>query len=132
VRKTALVAGFAGIAVCMGACGLAGPLGSLLAMGGYGLCLGIVTPSFWATTQTLAGPEAAARWMGVQNFFANFAGITAPVITGVVVDRTGAFSVGFLIAAVLAVVGMIAYGLIVRRIEPIDWPARGGLVPTPA
>src|ERR1700746_1627170 len=71
VRKTALVAGFAGIAVCMGACGRAGPLGSLLAMGGYGICLGIVTPSFWATTQTLAGPEAAARWMGVQNFFAN-------------------------------------------------------------
>ena len=27
----------------------------------------------------------------------------------------------FLIAAVLALVGMIAYGLIVRRIEPVDW-----------
>ena len=29
----------------------------------------------------------------------------------------------FLIAAVLAVVGMIAYGLIVGQIEPIDWRA---------
>lgn len=129
VRKTALITGFAGIALCMSACALAGPIGSLLAMAGCGVSLGILIPAFYVTVQTLAGPEASGRWMGVQNFFANFAGITAPVITGVVVDRTGAFSAGFLIAAVLAIVGMIAYGLIVRRIEPIDWPASGNLVP---
>jgi hypothetical protein len=50
------------------------------------------------------------------------------VVTGVVVDRTGTFSIGFLIAAGFGLVGMIAYGLIVARIEPIDWrmaePAR--------
>ena len=33
-----------------------------------------------------------------------------------------------MVAAVLALVGMIAYGLIVRRIEPVDWDL-GGLVP---
>ena len=81
--------------------------------------------------QTLADPDAAARWFGVQNFLGNFAGISAPVITGIVVDRTGNFSFAFLIAAVLALVGMIAYGLIVRRIEPVDWytPGLGRLVP---
>lgn len=121
VRMTGLLAGLAGIVVCMSACALAGSLGSLLAMAGCGICLAIVNPALYATTQTLAGPEAAGRWMGVQNFFGNFAGITAPVVTGVVVDRTGGFSAGFLIAAVLALGGMIAYGLIVRRIEPIDW-----------
>jgi dipeptide/tripeptide permease len=67
--------------------------------------------------------------MGIQNFFANFAGIIAPIVTGVVVDRTGAFSAGFLTAAVFAVLGMIAYGLVVRVIEPIDWRASGRLVP---
>jgi MFS family permease len=123
VRKTALVGGFAGTAVCMSACALAGPLGSLVAMAGCGICLGIVTPSFWATTQTLAGPSAAGRWMGIQNFFGNFAGITAPVVTGVVADLTGTFSAGFLAAAGFAVIGMIAYGLIVHVIEPVDWRA---------
>jgi len=123
VRKTALLAGFAGLAVCTGACALAGPLGSLLAMAGCGACLGIITPSFWAATQTLAGPGAAGRWMGIQNFFGNFAGITAPIVTGVVVDRTGTFSAGFLTAAGWAVIGIVAYGLIVRTIEPIDWQA---------
>ena len=131
VRKSALLTGFAGIAVCMSACALAGPFGSVLAMAGCGACLGIVTTALYATAQTLAGPEAAARWFGVQNFFGNFAGISAPVITGIVVDRTGSFSFAFLIAAVLALVGMIAYGLIVHRIETVDWhtPGLGRLVP---
>jgi len=129
VRKTALVTGFAGIVVSMIACALAGPIGSLLAMAGCVICLGVVTAAFFATTQTLAGPEAAGRWMGVQNFFGNGGGIAAPVITGIVADRTGTFAAGFLIAAVLAFVGMIAYGLIVRQIEPIDWRASARLVP---
>jgi MFS family permease len=129
VRMTGLLTGLAGIVVCMSVCALAGPFASLLAMAGCGFSLGIVTPALFATVQTLAGPEATARWSGVQNFFGNLSGMTAPVITGVVVDRTGAFSAGFLIAAVLALVGMLAYGVVVRRIEPIDWQAGHRLVP---
>jgi MFS family permease len=123
VRKTLLLAGFWGLAACLGVCALAGPLGALAAMAGCGLCLGILVPAIWASTQTLAGPGAAARWMGVQNFFTNLAGISAPVITGVVVDRTGNFSSAFLVAACVALIGVLAYGVIVRRIETIDWRA---------
>jgi MFS family permease len=130
VRKTALLTGLAGLAACLSVCAFAGPLGALAAMAGCGLCLGMLVPTAWASVQTLAGPGATARWMGVQNFVGNLGGISAPVITGVVVDRTGSFSLAFLIAAVLALVGMIAYGLIVRRIEPVDWhtPDLGGAV----
>jgi len=34
-----------------------------------------------AFAQTLAGPESAGRWMGLQNGFANFAGIVSPADT---------------------------------------------------
>jgi MFS family permease len=130
VHKTLLLTGFAGTGVCMSVCAVAGPLGSLLAMAGCGVCLGIAIPAIYVTAQTLAGPDAAARWFGVQNFLANLAGVSAPVITGIVIDRTGSFSLAFLIAAGLAFVGMIAYGLIVRRIEPVDWHTPDlGLVP---
>jgi MFS family permease len=131
VRKTALLTGLAGLAACLSVCAFAGPLGALAAMAGCGLCLGMLVPTAWASVQTLAGPGAAARWMGVQNFFGNLGGISAPVITGVVVDRTGSFSSAFLIAAAVALVGMLAYGVIVRRIEPVDWHTAGvgGLVP---
>ena len=126
VRKAGLLTGFAGLVVCMTVCASAGPMGSLLGIGGCGVFLGILIPAFFASAQTLAGPLAAARWFGVQNFVGNLAGISAPIITGMVVDRTGSFSSAFLIAAGVAVLGMVAYGLIVRRIEPIDWPADTG------
>lgn len=58
VRKTTLLTGLAGVAVCLSACALTGPLGSVLAMAGCGACLGIVNPPLYATAQTLAGPEA--------------------------------------------------------------------------
>jgi len=121
VRKTGLITGLVVIAGCLIFCSVAGPLGSVLALVGCGLGFGIATPAIFATAQTLAGPRAAARWMAVQNFIGNLAGITAPVVTGIAVDRTGSFSAGFVIAAVIALVGIVAYGVIVRRIEPIDW-----------
>jgi len=49
--------------------------------------------------------------------------MTAPLVTGIVVDRTGHFAFAFLIAAVMAVAGIVALGVVVRRIEPIDWHA---------
>jgi len=75
----------------------------------------------YAITQTLAGPAAAARWVGVQNGLANIAGIVAPLITGFVVDRTGSFIGAFVTAAVVAFVGAAGWGLIIRRVEPVDW-----------
>jgi MFS family permease len=121
VRKTALLAGFAGLTACMSMGALAGPLESLAGMAGCGVFLGILVPSYFATAQTLAGPDATARWFGVQNFIGNIGGITAPAITGVVVDRTGSFSTAFLIAAAFALLGILAFGLIVRKVEPVDW-----------
>jgi MFS family permease len=134
VRKTALLAGLAGLAACLSVCAFSGALGTLSALAGCGLCLGVLVPAIFASAQTLSGPGAAARWMGVQNFVANLGGVSAPVITGVVVDRTGSFSWAFLIAAAVALVGVLAYGIIVRRIEPVAWHRvdPGGLVSVPA
>src|SRR5262249_42923141 len=94
---------------------------SLLAMTGCGACLGIKAAALFSCVQTLGGPAASARWMGVQNTCANIAGITAPMITGIVVDRTGSFNAAFAIAAVLTAIGIVAFGFVVRRIEPIEW-----------
>jgi hypothetical protein len=57
--------------------------------------------------------------------------MSAPLVTGAVVDRTGHFAFAFVIAAILAVLGILAVLLIVRRIEPVDWgaPVAGRLLP---
>jgi hypothetical protein len=77
--------------------------------------------STWPIVQTLAGPRAAARWVSVQNAVANTAGIVVPVVTGFMVDRTGSFDGAFLLAAAVSLIGAAGWGLILGRLEPVDW-----------
>lgn len=82
---------------------------------------GVYSSSHWATTQTIAGPLAAGKWSGLQNFVANLAGVIAPLITGVVVDRTGQFFWAFAISAAVALLGAVVYVFVLGRIEPVNW-----------
>jgi len=123
VRTSGMIAGLALVTVCLIACAQASSAGALLAMAGCGVGIGIWTPALFASVQTLAGPHAAGRWYGIQNCIGNIAGMSAPLVTGAVVDRTGRFAFAFVIAAILAVLGILAIVLIVRRIEPVDWGA---------
>jgi sugar phosphate permease len=59
---------------------------------------GVYSSSHWATNQTLAGPQVAGKWSGLQNCVANLAGVVAPLITGIVVERTGHFFWAFAIS----------------------------------
>lgn len=77
--------------------------------------------SLWPITQTLAGPRAAARWVGMQNALANTAGIVGPLITGWIVDTTRSFDAAFLMAAAVALAGAVGWAFLVRRVEPVVW-----------
>jgi MFS transporter, ACS family, D-galactonate transporter len=85
---------------------------------------GIVVSNHWAITQTLAGPLAAGRWSGAQNCLGAVTGIIAPIASGYIVQLTGNYSLAFLVMAVLALVGAVAYVFIVGEVAPIDWDAR--------
>jgi MFS transporter, ACS family, D-galactonate transporter len=82
---------------------------------------GVYSSSHWATTQTIAGPLAAGKWSGLQNFIANLAGVVAPLITGIVVDRTGQFFWAFAIAGAVALAGAVVYVFVLGPIQPVDW-----------
>jgi cyanate permease len=63
----------------------------------------------FAFSQTLAGPQAAGRWTGLQNGFANLSGVVAPALTGCVVDRTGNFVAPMVITTAVLLVGGLAW-----------------------
>jgi len=86
--------------------------------------LGLFTSNVWAITQTLAGPEAAGKWTGVQNFVGNLGGVISPTVAGWIVERTGSFFLAFAAAAVILVLGAGCYLLLVPRVEPIVWQPR--------
>jgi len=124
VRKTFMVVGHIGAAVCLGACAAAGREGALASLLCAGLFFGMTNPNIFAIGQTLAGPRAAGKWMGVQNGLGNIAGIVAPLLTGVVVDRTGNFVWPFAITAAVGLLGVVGWGLVVPRVAPVAWTGR--------
>jgi MFS family permease len=87
-----------------------------------GIFLGFGTPMVFTIAQTLAGPRAAGQWVGLQNFVGNLAGILGPILTGVLVDKTGGFGWAFVVAGGISMTGALAYGVIIPRIETLDWP----------
>jgi MFS family permease len=121
VRKGFIMSAAAGIAIAMLICGFAGPKLSLFLLGFSALCFGMQTPMHFSIGQTLAGPTAAGKWMGVQNFLGNLSGILAPILTGEVIDKTGSYLWAFIIAAGFSLLAIVAWGLIVGRVEPLRW-----------
>jgi MFS family permease len=132
VRKATFGIGAIGAAIGMIGCGYSGNVGSaawLMFAGFFGGCLGVNT---FVVAQTLAGPKATGRWVGIQNMLANIAGIIAPALTGILVDRTGSFKVPFTIAALMAMSSGVAWIFLVGAITPIDWSRRLPISAAPA
>lgn len=124
VRKTFTGGGLACAGIFVG----------LAAVGRDGFCvaaliLGVISfaanaSNIWAITQTLAGPVAAGRWTGFQNFLGNLAGVAAPALTGLILQRTGHFYWAFAVLAAVAFAGASAWVFLVGRVEPVTWHRR--------
>jgi MFS family permease len=71
--------------------------------------LGVYVSNCWALTQNLAGAGAAGRWTGLQNAVGNMGGVVAPVVTGVLVERTGHFLAAFVTSSAVVLVGAAVY-----------------------
>ena len=90
-----------------------------VACAGYGA----FASNHWAITQTLAGTAMAGRWSSLQNGFANLSGIVAPWVTGLIVQINGSSRLAFVITGGVALAGAFFWGLLVKRVEPVQWDA---------
>lgn len=86
--------------------------------------IGLATGQTFAIAQILAGKCAAGRWVGMQNFAANMAGIAGPIITGMLLDATHSYRIPFIVAGVVTLLSAFAWAIIVPRVEPIVWDTR--------
>ncbi len=89
---------------------------------------GFFSGNHWGITQTLAGPEAAAKWTAVQNCMGNLAGIAAPAITGFIVQRTHSFYFAFVVVCFSLLISALSYAVFIGRIERVSW--RSGVTVT--
>ncbi|MGC1484066.1 MAG: MFS transporter [Candidatus Acidiferrum sp.] len=93
---------------------------------------GLCTSNLWAVTQTLAGPHAAGKWTGLQNFVGNFAGIVSPALTGYIVERTGHFFWAFAATSGVLMAGAISWAFVVGTVEPVQWESKRFVAPAEA
>jgi MFS transporter, ACS family, D-galactonate transporter len=77
--------------------------------------LGLATANYWALTQTLTPASASARVAGIQNTAANVAGIAAPWITGILIQRTGSFNAPLIAVGFWLLVGIGCYLFLVME-----------------
>jgi len=121
VRKTFTGGGLAFAGIFVGLAVVSGPIYCVAALILGVVCFGVSASNVWAITQTLAGPQAAGRWTGFQNFVGNLAGVVAPALTGFVLDRTGHFYWAFAILTAVALTGTMSWVFLVGSVEQVIW-----------
>ncbi len=68
----------------------------------------------------------------MKNFFNNLMGAIAPAVTGFVVGATNSFSLAFLVAGVVLLIGIFFFVVVLGKIKPIPEPDAVAAAPAPA
>ena len=90
----------------------------------YEILCGLQSPGVFAVSQIIAGPPAAGRWVGIQNTIGNLAGLVAPALAGRLFDQTGHFTLAFVVAAAIGVLGFAGWVLMIPRVSELDWTSQ--------
>lgn len=86
--------------------------------------LAVNAPTSTSIVALIAPQGSVAALGGVVNCVANLIGLAAPIVTGFAVQATGSYTVAFVIAGVVMVLGLISYVVVLGPIEQIPSPAR--------
>jgi len=121
VRKTCVISAHLGTAASLGAAAIGSVNVSVASLFCAAVAFGLGTQSVYAIGQTLAGPQLAGRWIGIQSSVGNLAGIVGPLITGAVVDRSGQYYWAFIITAAVAITGIVGWGALITKVETLKW-----------
>ncbi|MCU1384677.1 MAG: major facilitator superfamily 1 [Acidobacteria bacterium] len=119
VRKTFLGVGLTCAGVLLVLAAVSADRTCVVLLLGSGVTLGLATPHYWAVSQTLAGQQLAGTWASLQAFVGSFGGILAPLVTGVVVERTGHFLWAFVVTALVGWVAALCWIFVVGSITQV-------------
>ena len=84
--------------------------------------LAFSAPIGWSIPALIAPKGTVGTVGSIMNFLNNIMGILAPIITGFIAGGTGSFAMGFLVAAVVLVIGILSYVFLLGNIQQIKSP----------
>jgi MFS family permease len=113
VRKGMITVGFAtGLMLIPAA--LVGSLTASITLLSAGSLVGLSSPNILLVFQSCAPPDEVGMWMG----FGNFGGVLSPLLTGILISRTGSYTPGFALAPIILVAGLLAFWFVVEELKP--------------
>ena len=89
-----------------------------IALGG----LAFFAPVGWSLPAIIAPKGTVGTTGSIMNCANNLAGIIAPIAAGYIFDTTHSFSLNFIIASVILILGILCYLLLIGKIEQIPSP----------
>jgi sugar phosphate permease len=82
--------------------------------------LGFSSGVGWSIPGIIAPNGMVGSVSSFMNFFNNLMGVSAPIITGYIVDLTGSFDSAFVLAGVILIVGILSYIFVLGDISQIQ------------
>lgn len=123
-RKIPIVVSLFGIAICTLLAALTASVAVALAGISASIFLLYVTAtSAWAMATVVAPTHCTASIGSIQNFFGYLGAALAPIVTGLIVSKTGSFHAAFAVGAAAVAAGAIAHLVLVRRPLELRAPA---------
>ncbi|AUC93086.1 MFS transporter [Bradyrhizobium sp. SK17] len=114
-RKLVMVVCLLVAAVAVALAGIATSLEAVIALIAIAVFFMYLSGStYWAIILGLVESGRVGGVAGFVHLIANTAGIVAPIVTGVLVEKTGSFASAFVLAGGLATVGALLVALLVR------------------
>ena len=81
----------------------------------------VITGNLLVILQNCAPRAEIGLWTGIYNFIGNIAGILSPIITGVLISKSGgSYTPPFVLAAALIALGPLALWLVLGEVKPAD------------
>ena len=78
-----------------------------------GAFVGLANGNMITMLQCCAPHEEVGIWTGIVNFVGNIGGIFAPIVTGILIARTGSYLAPFTVAVAILLAGILAYCFVV-------------------
>jgi MFS family permease len=119
--KTTMAIVNLGSVACMLAMGYGSRPLAVAAIFVYQALNGASSAGLYAMPEIFGGATATGRWVGIQNSIGSLAGVVAPWLTGVIIDLTGHFTLAFILASAVSLLGLVGWLGLLPKVEAIDW-----------
>jgi MFS transporter, ACS family, D-galactonate transporter len=119
VRKGIIAVGFATGLLLIPAALVPSVNTAVVLLGGASL-VGLAAGNQLVVFQSCAPRDEVGMWMGVGNFIGNIGGVLSPLVTGLLISRTGSYFPGFALAPLVLIAGAFCYWFVVGELKPPD------------